>query len=176
MLIDVQGSLFNTIHDNKTIEQNMKILLRLRGILNIPIIVTTQNAPKLGPTLPSLTSLLPNHQKQFDKMVFSCLKVPEVVGELKTSDYKTLVLFGIEAHICVYQTAIDALMKKYHVVIVTDAVSSRTAENKSTALQQLRQSGATLISTEMVIYELLGEAGTKNFKLMLPYLKDPSMA
>ena len=152
MLIDVQGPLFNTIHDNKTIEQNMKLLLRLRGILNIPIIVTTQNASKLGPTLPSLTSLLPNSQKQFDKMVFSCLKVPEVVGELKTSDYKTLVLFGIEAHICVYQTAIDALLKNYNVVVVTDAVSSRTADNKSTAVQQLRQSGATLLSTEMVFF------------------------
>ena len=130
ILIDVQDSLFKTIHNNKFIEQNMRLLLRLREILNIDLIVTTQNAPRLGPTLPSLSSLLPDSQKQIDKMVFSCLKVSDVITELNIFNHKTLLLFGIEAHICVYQTAIEAITKGYNVIVATDAVSSRTVENK----------------------------------------------
>ena len=176
ILIDVQESLFRFIHDNKTIEMNMKLLLRLREILNIPLVVTVQNGTKLGSTLPSLVKLLPDDQKEINKLVFSCLKVPEVVNDLESINRKTLVLFGIESHICVYQTSIDALSKDYNVVVVTDAVSSRTSENKTTGLNQMRKSGANLLSTEMVIYELLGEAGTTNFRAMLPFLKDPNSA
>lgn len=174
LLIDVQGTLFNVIHDNKAIELNMKLLLRLRNILNIHLIVTTQNAPKLGPTIDSLSALFSKNQKEIDKLTFSCLKVPNVLTELEANNSKTLVLFGIEAHICVYQTAIDALRKKFNVIVVTDAVSSRTLENKLVAFEQLRHSGVSLLSTEMVIYELLGEAGTNNFRAILPFLKDPS--
>ena len=176
MLIDVQNSLFKAVHDNNSIEMNMKLLLRLNNILDIPLIVTTQNAPKLGPTLPSLSKLFKQGQKEHDKLTFGCLRVPAVLDELKETKRKTLVLFGIEAHICVYQTAIEAVMDKYNVVVVTDAVSSRLLDNKVTGMQQLSKSGVNLLSTEMVIYELLGEAGTDNFRAMLPYLKDPSSA
>ena len=176
MLIDVQESLFKVIYDNKNIEMNMKLLLRLAEVLKIPLIVTTQNAPRLGPTLPSLSKLFRENQKEYDKLTFSCLRVPGVFKELEEKKPKTLVLFGIESHICVYQTAIEAITKDYHVVVVTDAVSSRNVENKSTGLRQLIQSGVNLLSTEMVIYELLGEAGTTDFRKMLPYLKDPTLA
>ena len=176
MLIDVQNSLFKAVHENNSIEMNMKLLLRLNNILNIPLIVTTQNAPKLGPTLPSLSKLFKQGQKEFDKLTFSCLKVPAVLDELKEINKKTLVLFGIEAHICVYQTAMQGIIDNYNVVVVTDAVSSRVLDNKLTGLQQLSKSGVNLLSTEMVIYELLGEAGTDNFRAMLPFLKDPSSA
>ena len=144
--------------------------------MSIPLVVTVQNAPKLGPTLPSLIKLLPDGQKEYNKLVFSCLKVPEVNNDLQTIKRKTVILFGIEAHICVYQTSIDALAKDYNVVVVTDAVSSRTLENKTTGLNQMQKAGVNLLSTEMVIYELLGEAGTTNFRAMLPYLKDPTSA
>ena len=176
MLIDVQNSLFKAVHENNSIEMNMKLLLRLNNILNIPLIVTTQNSPKLGPTLPSLSKLFKQGQKEFDKLTFSCLKVPAVLDELKEINKKTLVLFGIEAHICVYQTAMQGIIDNYNVVVVTDAVSSRVLDNKLTGLQQLSKSGVNLLSTEMVIYELLGEAGTDNFRAMLPFLKDPSSA
>ena len=83
ILIDVKESLFRFIHDNKTIEMNMKLLLRLREILNIPLVVTVQNGTKLGSTLPSLVKLLPDDQKEINKLVFSCLKVPEVVNDLE---------------------------------------------------------------------------------------------
>ena len=174
MLIDVQDSLFKAVQDNKIIEMNMRLLLRLGSILNIPLLVTTQNAPKLGPTIPILSKIFPQNQKVHDKLVFSCLKVPTVVEELQNNDRKTLILFGIEAHICVYQTAIQALEQGYNVIVVADAVSSRTQDNKQIGLQRLRDSGVILLSTEMVIYELLGEAGTPIFRTMLPYLKDPT--
>ena len=174
MLIDVQDSLFKAVQDNKIIEMNMRLLLRLGSILNIPLLVTTQNAPKLGPTIPILSKIFPQNQKVHDKLVFSCLKVPTVVEELQNNDRKTLILFGIEAHICVYQTAIQALEQGYNVIVVADAVSSRTLDNKQIGLQRLRDSGVILLSTEMVIYELLGEAGTPIFRTMLPYLKDPT--
>ena len=174
MLIDVQDSLFKAVQDNKTIEMNMRQLLRLSSIMDIPVIVTTQNAPKLGPTIPTLSKLFHQNQKVHDKLAFSCLKVPTVVEELQSNSRKTLILFGIESHICVYQTAIQALEQNYNVIVVTDAVSSRTQENKQVGLQRLRDSGIILLSTEMIIYELLGEAGTPTFRTMLPFLKDPT--
>ena len=174
MLIDVQDSLFKTVQDNKIIEMNMRLLLRLSSIMNIPLIVTTQNAQKLGPTVPILSKNFHQDQKIHDKLAFSCLKVPTVVEELHNNDRKTLILFGIEAHKCVYQTAIQALEQNYNVIVVTDAVSSRTQENKQIGLQRLRDSGVIVLSTEMIIYELMGEAGTPTFRTMLPYLKDPT--
>lgn len=174
LLIDVQESLMKTIQERKIIEINMKLLLHLSKIINIPVIVTTQNAEKLGPTIDSLAKLLPENQNIYNKLVFSCLRLEPVLEEIQ--DKRTLVLFGIEAHICVFQTAMHALSKGYNVIVVNDAVSSRVDSNKKAGLERLKESGAMLYSTEMIIYELLGEAGTDNFRAMLPYLKEPNKA
>ncbi|OLS24614.1 MAG: hypothetical protein HeimC3_18860 [Candidatus Heimdallarchaeota archaeon LC_3] len=174
LLVDVQKSLMNAVQDNNRIETNMKLLLRLANVIGIPVTVTTQNASRLGPTIDSLTNLLHKDQKIYDKLVFSCLRVKSVLEEIQSK--KTIVLFGVEAHICIFQTSIQALSAGYNVIVVNDAVSSRVIENKESGLQRLREAGVILYSTEMVIYELLGEAGTDNFRAMLPYLKDSSKA
>ena len=174
LLIDVQESLMNAVQDRRTIETNMKLLLRLANILNIPITVTTQNAKRLGPTIESLTYLLPDEQKIHNKLVFSCLRVESVLEEIKNK--RILILFGVEAHICVFQTAMQALSEGFKVIVVNDAVSSRVEFNKQSGLERLKESNVMLYSTEMVIYELLGEAGTDHFRAMLPYLKDPKNA
>ncbi|MHA1990318.1 MAG: isochorismatase family protein [Candidatus Hodarchaeales archaeon] len=172
LLIDVQESLMKAVQDRTIIETNMKLLLHLSKIMNIPVTVTTQNAKNLGPTIDSLINLLPEDQKIYDKLVFSCLRVESVLEEIKNRG--VLILFGVEAHICVFQTAIQALSKGYEVIVINDAVSSRVDSNKQTGLKRMEKSGVMLYSTEMVIYELLGQAGTENFRRMLPYLRDPN--
>jgi nicotinamidase-related amidase len=174
LLIDVQKILMNAVQERDKIETNMKLLLRLADVIGIPVTVTTQNASRLGPTIDSLTNLLHQDQKIYDKLVFSCLRVTSVLEEIQSK--KTIVLFGVEAHICIFQTAMQALSAGYNVIVVNDAVSSRVVENKKSGLERLREAGVILYSTEMVIYELLGEAGTDNFRAMLPYLKDSSKA
>ena|SRR3989304_4064162 len=177
LLIDIQESLFKAVQDRNEVELNCRLLLRLARILHIPVLATTQNAQKLGPLIPSLGNLLTTGQKIHDKLVFSCLDVPAVLNEIRGLKRKTLVLFGIEAHICVFQTAKAA---KYHdigtIIVATDAVSSRTTRNKETGLSALKGAGIELYSTEMIVYELLGAAGTPSFREMLPFLKDTSTA
>ena len=174
LLVDVQESLMKAVQERDKIETNMKLLLRLAQIIGIPVTVTTQNASRLGPIIDSLTNLLLKEQKIYDKLVFSCLRVKPVLEEIQSK--KTVVLFGVEAHICIFQTAMQALSAGYNVIVVSDAVSSRVIENKEAGLQRLREVGVILYSTEMVIYELLGEAGTDDFRAMLPYLKDNTKA
>jgi nicotinamidase-related amidase len=174
LLIDVQESLMKAVQDRSVIETNMKLLLHLSKIMNIPVTVTTQNAEKLGPIIDSLINLLPEDQKIYDKLVFSCLRVEPVLEEIKNK--KIIILFGVEAHICVFQTAMQALFNGYKVIVVNDAVSSRVDSNKQTGLKRMEKSDVVLYSTEMIIYELLGQAGTENFRAMLPYLKDSEKA
>jgi nicotinamidase-related amidase len=174
LLIDVQESLMKAVQDRAVIEKNMKLLLHLSKIMNIPVTVTTQNAEKLGSIIDSLSILFSDTQKIYDKLVFSCLRVESVLEEIKNKNI--LILFGVEAHICVFQTAMQALSKGYKVIVVSDGVSSRVQSNKQSGLERLRQVGVILYSAEMVIYELLGQAGTDNFRAMLPYLKDPNKA
>jgi nicotinamidase-related amidase len=174
LLIDVQESLMKAVQDRSVIETNMKLLLHLSKIMNIPVTVTTQNAEKLGPIIGSLINLLPEDQKIYDKLVFSCLRVEPVLEEIKNK--KIIILFGVEAHICVFQTAMQALFNGYKVIVVNDAVSSRVDSNKQTGLKRMEKSDVVLYSTEMIIYELLGQAGTENFRAMLPYLKDSEKA
>ncbi|MBP9560706.1 MAG: isochorismatase family protein, partial [Syntrophorhabdaceae bacterium] len=90
--------------------------------------------------------------------------------QIRASDKKTLILTGVEAHICVIQTALSGL-SDYNIHIIEDAISSRTRENKKIAIERMRQAGAIISSTEMFIYEILQKAGTDEFKAILQLVK-----
>jgi nicotinamidase-related amidase len=91
--------------------------------------------------------------------------------QLKLTNIKSLILCGAEAHICVLKTALDALKEGYEVHVVADAVGSRTPENKHLALERMRQSGAFITSTEMILFMLLDKAGTDEFKAISKLIK-----
>jgi nicotinamidase-related amidase len=168
------------IFEKERLVKNSQLLIRTAGILNIPVIATTQYAKGLGDTVPDIKSLLPH--EAIDKQMFSCfgsdvfcskLKgVPHVSPGLRDVGRRnTVLLCGMESHICVMQSALAGLREGYVVHVASDAVSSRTEWNWKVGLERMRAAGAVISSTEMMIYELLRSSGTDAFKRILPHLR-----
>ena len=172
IVIDIQEKLLPPIFQKEQLVRNSQLLIRLAEILKIPTLVTTQYSKGLGNTVPEIASLLPQTQA-FEKLVFSCFGSDAFCSALKRlpGNRNTVILCGMESHICVAQTALAALREGYLVHVASDAVSSRTEWNWKVGLDRMRLAGAVISSTEMVIYEALGSSGTLEFKDMLKYLK-----
>src|SRR6185437_14951963 len=147
------------------------LLIHAAGILKIPIIATTQYAKGLGQTVSDVKALLP--REPIDKQLFSCFGSDVFCSVVKRLPGRrnTVLLCGMESHICVAQTALAALREGYLVHVASDAVSSRTEWNWKIGLDRMRCAGAVISSTEMIIYELLRSSGTEEFKKMLAHLK-----
>jgi nicotinamidase-related amidase len=171
-VVDPQERLMAHIHEAERVVKNSSLMIRLFRIFSLPIIANTQYKKGIGPIVPELVDLLTNVPCP-DKVEFNGLANPEVRKELDRLDpsVDTLLLCGVETHICIYQTAMGAIDAGYRVLVVADAVSARTPENNSFGQERLREIGAILAPAEMIIYELLQQAGTPEFKAMLPYLK-----
>lgn len=105
------------------------------------------------------------------KSSFSCCGEPQLVDALKASGRKQVILVGIETHVCVYQTAVDLLESGHEVIVAADAVSSRAAENKTLALEEMRSAGATVLPTESILFALLRDAADPRFKELLKLIK-----
>lgn len=172
IVVDIQEKLLPPIFQKEQLVKNAQLLIRLASILNMPAIVTTQYAKGLGGTVPEVASLLPDVQA-IDKQMFSCFGSDVFCSMLKRlpGNRTTVLLCGMESHICVMQTALGALREGYLVHIATDAVSSRTEWNWKMGLERMRAAGAILSTTEMAIYELLRSSGAPEFKEMLKHLK-----
>jgi nicotinamidase-related amidase len=162
-MIDIQDKLLNVMFEKEALLDNAQRLLKGVQLLGVPVILTEQNPKGLGPTQAELVQLLPN-TPALPKYCFSCSRDPGFAAALTAIKRKQVLLCGIEAHICVYQTAMELLGKGYEVQIVADVVSSRTARNRDMALSRLQAEGAKLTTVEMVLFELLGTAENVNFK------------
>jgi nicotinamidase-related amidase len=171
IVIDIQERLLPAIFEKERVLKNSQLLIRAAGILNVPTIATTQYAKGLGDTVSEVKSLLSN--EAIDKQMFSCFGSGVFCSVLKRLPGRrsTVLLCGMESHICVAQTALAALREGYLVHVASDAVSSRTEWNWKVGLDRMRAAGAVISSTEMIIYELLRSSGTEEFKNMLKYLK-----
>jgi isochorismate hydrolase len=167
VIIDMQERLFPVMAEKEALADQVMKLVRFSKIVGIPVIVTEQE--KLGSTLPEiqgeLTSVAP-----VPKVDFNCFGCEAFVKRVQELDKRTLILCGIEAHICVAQTALYAA-SDYEVHVIADAVASRSPENRRIALERMSRSGVTITSTEMVIYELLKRAGSDTFKEVLKLVK-----
>ncbi len=160
------------IHEADRVVKNIGLMIHLARVLNIPVVANTQYRKGIGPIVPELAELLQDAPCP-DKVEFNGLANPDVdqvLGSLQPA-VDTLLLCGVETHICIYQTTIGALQAGYQVRVVADGISSRTPENDLLGQQRLRELGAVLAPAEMIVYELLRKAGTPEFKAMLPYLK-----
>lgn len=173
LVIDIQQKLLAPIHRGEQLVRNAQLLLRLAKILDVPVVVTTQYSKGLGASVPGIASLLPAEVPVIDKQEFSCFGNGEFCAAIKSlpPGRSTLLLCGLETHICVMQSALGALENGYLVQVASDAVGSRTEWNWKAGLERMQAAGALISSTEMMIYELLGGSGTAAFKQMLPYLK-----
>jgi len=172
IVVDVQEKLLPPIWQKEQLVKNAQLLIRLAGILKIPALVTTQYAKGLGSTVAEIASLLPE-SAAIDKQMFSCFGSDVFCASLKRLPGRrtTVLLCGMEAHICVMQTALAALREGYVVHVASDAVSSRAKWNWRIGLDRMRAAGAIISSTETIIYELLRTSGSPPFREMLPYLK-----
>ena len=172
LVIDIQEKLLPPIHERERLVRNSQLLIRLAKILHMPVIASTQYAKGLGNTVPDVASLLPNGDV-VDKVQFSCFGSDVFCSLVKNlpGQRNTMLLCGMETHICVMQTALAALRNGYLVHVASDAVGSRSEWNWKVGLERMRAAGAIISSTEMMIYELLRASGTAAFKEILPHLK-----
>jgi nicotinamidase-related amidase len=172
IVIDIQEKLLPPIFHKEELVRNSKLLVRAADVLKLPAVMSTQYAKGLGKTVPEIASLLPETEA-IDKDQFSCFGSDAFCTLLKRLPGKrnTLLLCGMESHICVTQTALAALREGYLVHVASDAVGSRTEWNWKIGLERMRAAGAVISSTEMMIYELMRSSSSPAFKQMLPHLK-----
>lgn len=172
LVIDPQERLMAHIHEAARVSRNIGLMLHLAAAMSIPVLACTQYKKGIGPFVPELAELLAD-KPCIDKTEFNALANPgmkRLFSALPASVH-TLLLCGVESHICVWQTAVGARQEGYEVQVVADAISSRTPENDAYGQQRLREIGAALAPAEMLIYEFLQKAGTPAFKAMLPHLR-----
>ncbi len=161
LFIDVQEKLVGMLRKDKAAKKS-EILAKTAKILNIKTILTEQYPQGLGATIPTVKYNLPDSAKFFEKTSFNALLtdgVKEAIG-----DVKNVFIFGIETHICVYQTALALLENGYNVFVVKDACASRETDEFKAGINLMEKEGAKILTTEMVIFELLKSSKHPNFK------------
>jgi isochorismate hydrolase len=167
VIIDMQERLLPVIAEKERIIENVVKLVKFSHIIGLPVVLTEQQ--KLGETVPEIRELLKDIQP-ISKLEFDCFGSSAFAKHVSEQDKDTLIITGVEAHVCVAQTALSGL-SDYTVQVVSDAISSRSLHNRDVALHRMGQNGVTITSTEMVIYELLQKAGTATFKEALALVK-----
>jgi nicotinamidase-related amidase len=170
VIIDIQSKLWNVMSEKEALLDNAGKLVKGMQVLGVPIILTEQNPQGLGPTQPELMKLMPE-VRPLPKFCFSCYQDQGFRQALRGLQRKQVLIAGIEAHICVYQTTLELLDAGYEVQVVADVVSSRVLRNRDIALSRVQSEGAKLTITEMAIYELLQTAESPRFKELLKVIK-----
>ena len=170
LIVDIQGNLAHAMHEKELLFKNMQKLIKGIQVLGLPILWVEQNPQGLGTTIPEIADILSNIQP-ISKMSFSSCRNDRFMKALRSLNRRQVLIAGIEAHICVYQTAADLVVLGYEVQVVSDAVSSRTPVNKEIGLQKMRDSGVSLTSVETALFELLKVAEGEQFKEILKIVK-----
>src|SRR5699024_5374353 len=165
-----QGKLANVMHEKDVLENKMMSLIQGAQLLEIPIIWMEQYPQGLGPTAPYIQELLTDNEP-IAKMDFSACQHEDFQEKIQSLNRKNIIVAGIEAHICVYQTVKELLANDYYVEYVCDAISSRTAENKQIAIHKMNGLGALPTSVEMFLFELMGSAKHPSFKQISKLIK-----
>ncbi|MFZ5997781.1 MAG: hydrolase [Nitrospirota bacterium] len=165
LIVDIQDRLAAAMNEKikKGVIKNCLHLIELAKMTNIPIAVTEQYSKGLGQTVPEIRETLAVYQP-IEKLTFSCCGEPNFLNKVKEFNKKTVILTGMETHICVLQTCIDLLNAGISVHLVRDGVCSRTKENWLTGIEFMRDAGAVITCTETVLFQLLKVAGTEEFK------------
>jgi nicotinamidase-related amidase len=150
-------------------EKNALLLVRAAQRLQLPILATEQYPKGLGPTIPGLRELLP--EAPMEKLEFSCGASKPIARRILATGRRQVIVVGMETHVCVFQTVRDLVRGEFAVFLPQDAVLSRTEANREVGLRLCEKSGATLTSAEAAVFDLLGAAGTPEFKELAPLLK-----
>jgi nicotinamidase-related amidase len=170
VLIDIQEKLARAMHNKEALFDNLKKMVRGARVLGLPILWAEQNPDGLGPTVREIADLLPD-KKPVSKFSFSCCGNEAFMKNLGAVNCKNMLVAGIEAHVCVYQTVADLVDLKFDVQVVADGVASRTPENRLIGLEKSKAAGAGLTSAETALFELLKDAGNDHFKEIIEVVK-----
>jgi nicotinamidase-related amidase len=171
LVIDVQEKLARAMppEAEARMEKNAGILIKAARRLGLPVVASEQYVKGLGPTVPGLRELLPS--APIEKIEFSCANSESLAGEIERSGRRQVIAVGMESHVCVFQTVRDLLRKDFQVFVPRDAIVSRTEENRQVGLNLCEKAGAVVTSTETVLFDLLGTAGTPEFKELSPLIR-----
>lgn len=172
LLIDIQEKLFRVMEEKvqNNLIKNCTILIKTAAEFNIPIVVTEQYRKGLGTTIPVLAEHI-GGASNLEKLHFDCMKDLEIRKTIISSGKKTVILAGIESHICVFQTALSLLKEKFNVIITCDAVGSRRENDRESALSVLAGAGALVYPTESIAFMIIEKAGTQEFRALSPMFK-----
>src|SRR5436853_5568131 len=150
LVIDVQEKLMVKIPAADAVVRNIAFLIDSARLLSMTVAATEQYPKGLGPTVPELAQRLPERP---DKTAFSCCAIPSVLEGFRLAGRPKIVLAGIEAHVCVLQTALDLLVLDFRVYVAADATGSRYANDQEIALRRMEQAGAILATAEPIVFE-----------------------
>lgn len=165
LVIDVQEKLTPHVLHAEQLISRCQWLMRLASELDVPLLVSEQYRSGLGETVEALRKFMPG-QTDIDKVHFSCYRDSTFLKHWQLVNRKQVVLAGIETHVCVLQTAIDMKAAGFDVFVVTDAISSRHELDHQYGLQRMQLAGIQLVTTEMVFFEWIEQAGTSVFKAL----------
>ena len=163
VVIDIQGKLSRIVHQSELMIKNTSILIQGMKALGVPVLVTEQYPQGIGRTIDEIAVLVQG-DPLFEKDSFSCCGLDTFNVALQNLGRKQILLCGIETHVCVFQTAMDLVNAGYEVHLVTDAVSSRTKENRDLAIAKMQSLGVVPTGTEMALFELLKYSNAEKFR------------
>ena len=171
VMIDMQQKLLPAMCDPQGVLDRNTLLLNAAVALGADVLVTEQYPKGLGNTVPELSTWLSEKNPVIAKTSFSVFGSPEFCTALSSRKREVLIFFGIEAHVCVLQSVLDALEKGYEVIVVSDAVCSRKAADRDCALQMMRECGATVLNSESVLFMMMRDATHPAFKTVSKLVK-----
>ena len=167
LVVDVQEAFRPAVLDFEQVAANVAVLVRGARVLGLPVLVTEQYPQGLGHTVPEVS----DHLDGLEPLEKVCFSAVDAEGFRDSLEREQVLLCGIEAHVCVSQTAEDLLAGGREVHVAQDAVTSRTADNRALGLHKMERSGATVTSVETALFELLRRAGTPEFKQVQALVK-----
>ena len=170
LVVDEQVRLAPATFSREQAVANTQILLKAAARLEVPVLASEQYPKGLGPTVPEIAALLPPGSVA-EKIHFSCASDPGIVARVEALGRRQVVVAGMEAHVCVLQTALGLKQRGYDVHVVADATSSRRPESHALAMERLRLAGIPVVNTEMVVFEWLAQAGTAEFRELSALIK-----
>jgi len=172
MVVDVQERLTPHIYDHENIVKKTITLIKGLQALNIPIMLNEQYKKGLGDTLPELRDVLEgDNAKSFEKVTFSACDNNDSWHHLAQQNRSTVLLFGVEAHVCIMQTALDLLDNGMQPVIIGDAVGSRFPYDKKQAIRRIRRAGGVISTVESILFELCRSSEDPAFKTIINLIK-----
>ena len=171
VVVDVQERMMNAIHNADQVIDNVTRLVRGCSELGLPVLVTEQYPKGLGATVPAVQAALGKAYNPLEKITFSATRDMDFMRAFEAAGKEKVLICGVEAHVCVYQTARDLFNLGWTVEIVADAVGSRNEQNRAMALSKMELHGVDLTSVEMILFDMMESADIPEFKTISALVK-----